>query len=159
MNFLMKPLPLLVSAIALSLSIIAVAPAVAQSPASRDLAQRGQTRRPNFLNLTAEQQTQIEQIRENERSQIAAILTEEQLTQLQQEMQNRQPGSPQESRGTGRSPFESLDLTDEQRSQIEAVIRTSREQMDAVLTSEQRQQLQQYREQHEQLNQSRIPHS
>lgn len=46
--------------------------------------------------------------------------------------------------------FNSLNLTAEQRDRIEAVKRSSREQMDAILTPEQRQQLQQHKQQHQQ---------
>lgn len=168
MNFLIKPLPMLTNAFgwtvplgtAIAVSLTLALPTLSQTtdaPSSAPMpAQPGPMRRLNFLNLTSEQQAQIEQIHQNQRSQIDAILTEEQRTQLQQDFQNRGPrpseenqGSPRrgEGRGMRRSPFESLNLTAEQRSQIEAVMRSSREQMDAVLTDEQRQQLQQHQQQ------------
>lgn len=170
MNSKVKPLPLLAGAIALSVSIASSLPASAQSTNPTAPPQRGQMHRPNFLNLTPEQQAKMEQIRQNERSQIDAILTADQKAQLQREWANRKPptgekpGTPPtgENRGTPptggnrrmpHSPFASLNLTTEQRSQIEAVRRSSREQMDAVLTPEQRQQIQQHQQQHQQRRQ------
>lgn len=160
MNF--KGLPFLAGAMALSMAV--ALPACSQATNSATPLQRNQMRPPNFLNLTAEQQTRMEQIHQNERSQIDAILTEEQKAQLQRDRQNHgtpptrpNPGTPPTGQDRGRpSPFASLNLTAEQRSRIEAVRRTAREQMDAILTPEQRQQLQQHQRQpNPQANQSR----
>ncbi len=170
MNSKVKPLPLLAGAITLSISIASVIPAFAQSTPPTAPPQRGQMHRSNFLNLTPEQQARMEQIRKDERSQIDAILTADQKAQLQSEWANRKPfmgekyrtpptgensGTPStgENRRMRPSPFASLNLTAEQRSKIEAVMRSSKEQMDAVLTEEQRQQLQQHQQQHQQRHQ------
>lgn len=166
MNFQVKVFSLLASAIALSASIASTVPAFAQSTNPPAPTQQEHMRRPNFLNLTSEQQAQMEQIRQDGRSQIDAILTEEQRAQLQRERDSRgprldsdqrmpRPGAGQRPRpgadpGMPHSPFASLNLTAEQQSQIDAVMRSSRERMDAVLTSEQRQQLQQHLQQHQQ---------
>lgn len=125
--------------------------------------QRGQMGRPNFLNLTSEQQARMEQIRQNERSQIEAILTAEQKAQLQTQRgtrkaptgENRRTPPTGENRGVPPAPFASLNLTTEQRSQIEAVRRSSREQMEAVLTPEQRQKVQEMQQQFQQRMQER----
>lgn len=158
-----KPLPLFAGVITLAVLFASTLPAFSQSTNPTPPTQRGQMRRPNFLNLTAEQQAQMEQIRQNTRSQIDAILTAEQKAQLQRERENRGIPPGGENRGTARpmprSPFDSLNLTAEQRSQIEAVMRSSREQMDAILTPEQRQQLQQHQQQHQQRRQTNLQSS
>jgi Spy/CpxP family protein refolding chaperone len=153
MNSKIKPLPLLAGAIALSLSIASALPAFSQSTNPTAPTQRNQMRRPNFLNLTAQQQAQMEQIRQNKRSQIDAILTAEQKAQLQRARENRGNSRAGERRGMPH-PLASLNLTAEQRSRIEAVMRSSREQMDAILTPEQRQQMQQHKQQHQQRRQA-----
>ncbi len=78
----------------------------------------------------------MQQIRQAEREQMNNILTAEQRATLQTARQNRQ---------NPRNVFESLNLTDEQKTRIEQVRRRSREQIDAILTPEQRQQMQQRR--------------
>ncbi|NJM99759.1 MAG: hypothetical protein HC800_23800 [Phormidesmis sp. RL_2_1] len=80
------------------------------------------------LNLTAEQSAQIEAIRANTRSQMGALLTDEQRATLDNSESPRQA-------------MRSLDLSDEQREQMRAIHAASREQIAAVLTEEQRQQL------------------
>jgi periplasmic protein CpxP/Spy len=161
MNSKLRLLPLMAGVIALSVSIGSATPAFSQATNPTPPSEAGRhMRRHNFLNLTAEQQAQMEQIHQNTRSQIDAILTEEQRAQLQSERENRTPRTGEFRRmppdGNGQMlppPFASLNLTEEQRSQIEAVMRSSREQMDAVLTEEQRQQLEQHRQEHQQRRQ------
>ncbi|MGB3293035.1 MAG: hypothetical protein WBB01_08620 [Phormidesmis sp.] len=80
------------------------------------------------LNLTEEQSAQIEAIRAEERSQMAALLTPEQRATL---------GDGE----LGRRAWKSLDLTDEQRTQMRALHEQVHTQINAVLTDEQRQQL------------------
>lgn len=150
MNFQTKLLPLLASAIALSLPVGVALPAFSQSANPAPPTERHHSMRHlNFLNLTSDQQTQMDQIREDTRSQIEAILTPDQRAQLQRERDNRDAPRPNADRGMHRL-FDTLNLTDDQRSQIETVIRSSKARMDAILTPEQRQQLQQHRQQHEQ---------
>jgi periplasmic protein CpxP/Spy len=155
---------LLASAIVLPLSLTMTLPAFAQTtdtPSAPTQADR-MPRHARLLNLTPEQQAQLEEIRQNARSQIDAILTSEQKAQLeaareerQQARQSGQPGErPEGRRGRGDRGFEALNLTADQRTQIEAVKNDTREQMDAILTPEQRQQLEQHRQQHEQRRQA-----
>lgn len=165
----LKVFPFFAGAMALSMAFALPACSQTTNPAAPP--QRNQMRPPNFLNLTADQQTRFEQIRQNERSQIGAILTADQKAQLQRDYpkgelrSNRQnrgtpprpdQGTPStgQDRGRPRLPFASLNLTAEQRSRIEAVQRTAREQMDAILTPEQRQQMQQHMQQHQQRRQN-----
>jgi periplasmic protein CpxP/Spy len=161
MNY-MKPLSLLAGAIALSVSCTAAIPAFAQSapkpspPTDQPTEQNRMPHHRNFLNLTSDQETQMQRIHENERSQIDNILTAEQKAQLETARENRGVPRRGEHRGMGRG-FDSLNLTDEQRSQIESVRSTAREQMDAILTSEQRQPMQQQMQQHQEQRQEHRP--
>ena len=141
--------------------IASAQPVFSQSTNPTVSPQRGQINRTNFLNLTPEQQTQINQIRQNERSQIDAILTAEQKAQLQRERENRKsqagenqtPATPRQNEEMRRTPFASLNLTDEQRTQIETVHRAAMQQMETVLTPEQRQKLQEFQQQRQQRRQ------
>ncbi len=92
--------------------------------------------------LTAEQKTQIQQIkqqnRQQTRQQIDNILTAEQKTQIQQiKQQNRQQT---------RQEIDKI-LTAEQKSQIQQIKQSSRDKINSVLTDTQRQQLQQIKSQ------------
>ena len=128
----LKLLLLLASTVSLTLSAGMMTAAKAQTNPPNAPPPRQQ----NWLNLTPEQQTKMQQIRQAEREQMNSILTPEQRTRLETARLNRQ---------NPRQVFESLNLTDEQKTRIEQVRRRSREQMDAILTPEQRQQMQQRR--------------
>ncbi|HTL88146.1 MAG TPA: hypothetical protein VL134_02010 [Leptolyngbya sp.] len=156
-----KVLSLLTSAIALSLSVASAIPAFAQSTPAPTPTQHKQHK--DFLNLTADQKAQMKQIRQTERTTIDNILTADQKAQLEAERQsykanhtqaNRNMSAPAERRAMHRDPFASLNLSAEQRSQIEAAHTTAKQQMDALLTPAQRQQIQQHMKQH-QANQNR----
>ncbi|MBW4622126.1 MAG: hypothetical protein KME17_22580 [Cyanosarcina radialis HA8281-LM2] len=146
-----KVLPLLATAIALSIG--SSLPAFAQSTAPTAPSPSYRKGRLDFLNLTPDQQTRIQQIRQNTRTQIENILTAEQKAQLQRERENR-GNSPAEGgrkkRGWG---FESLNLTAQQRAQIDAVKQSSKAQIEAVLTPQQRLQLEQRKQQRQQRQQ------
>lgn len=92
------------------------------------------------LNLTQEQQNQLKQIRENTRSQIEAVLTQEQLQKLQAA---KQAGG---RRGNRRDVWASLNLTQEQKNKIKEIRQSTKQQMQAVLTPEQQAKLQQMRQ-------------
>ncbi|MEM6255496.1 MAG: Spy/CpxP family protein refolding chaperone [Cyanobacteria bacterium P01_D01_bin.156] len=88
------------------------------------------------LNITPEQQSELDAIKENARTQIDAILTEEQLASLED--------------ATGRDrkrAMRQLDLNEEQRTQLQTVREDSRTAMNEVLTDEQQAQLQEFKEQ------------
>ncbi len=178
----MKPLSALLTVVGLTLSVATALPAFAQStsPSAAPSPTAPNQRRPmhNFLNLTPEQQAQLKQIRESTRSQIDAVLTPEQKAQLQQMHANRQmkPGRGNgQANGQGwgdrpnggkpglginhdadfqRGPFAALNLTADQRTRIQAIMQSSKQQMDAVLTPEQKAKLQQMRQQWQQRRQS-----
>ena len=151
----LKVLPLLTGAIALSLSLAslpggfaAAIPAFAQSTTPTTPRQNSQ--RQNFLNLTADQKAQMKQIRQTERTAIDNILTADQKAQLKAARGTR-PANPT---GEKRGGFAALNLTADQRTQIEAARRTARTQTDAILTPEQRQQMEQHMKQHQQRPQA-----
>ncbi|MEB3180449.1 MAG: P pilus assembly/Cpx signaling pathway, periplasmic inhibitor/zinc-resistance associated protein [Nostocaceae cyanobacterium] len=86
------------------------------------------------LNLTQAQKDQLKQIRENTRSQIDTVLTEEQRQKLQ---------AAKQAGGRRRGVWASLNLTQEQKDQIKAIRQSAKEQMKNVLTAEQQAQLEQ----------------
>lgn len=89
------------------------------------------------IQLTPEQQTQIEQIRGNLLKQVDQVLTKEQRTQIQTAIQS---GKSQ------REAFAAV-ITPKQRTQLQQIMLSSQQQMEAVLTSEQKAQLARLRQQ------------
>lgn len=172
MIFRTKPFSLFANSLLVLLALAATGPVLAQSPNSTTPQRREQTARPDFFNLTPTQQAQMAQIRQQERAAIENILTADQKAQLQSDRQQRQPRQRGQSSGTPGSqaprgqrppsgnpgssggPFAALNLSPDQRSQIAVVMQNSRQQMDALLTAEQRQQLQQHLQQHQQQRQA-----
>ena len=128
-----KFLPLLAGVAALTLI---AAPMVVNAQRSNLLAQ-GPHKVFSNLNLTSEQETQLEQIRNNTDSQIAGILNPEQQQLFK---------SIQTQREQLHEAMMALNLTAEQKEQMHSIKESAREQMDSVLTNEQRQQLHQERQ-------------
>ncbi|MBW4472364.1 MAG: hypothetical protein KME45_18620 [Stenomitos rutilans HA7619-LM2] len=142
---------LLPGALALALSFVApMLPVGAQSPSPS--AGQYQKRGVN-LNLTAEQKAQLKQIRESTRSQIDAVLTPEQKAQIAAAKQQRQAGQPGQRVKKARGVWASLNLSADQKAKIQAIRQDAKQQRDAVLTPEQRQQLEQARQQRQQRRQ------
>lgn len=128
-----KLLPLLAGALSLAVSISVIPAALAQSSVPQA---QGNRQEENRLNLTSEQQAQMEQIHQDARSQIADVLTPDQKARVQ------------EGRANGESPreiFESLDLSTDQRSQLQTIRQSARSRAAEVLTPEQRQEVRQNR--------------
>ncbi|MBD2256515.1 Spy/CpxP family protein refolding chaperone [Pseudanabaena sp. FACHB-2040] len=126
-----RRLPLLAGMLALALAATLAPAGLAQSGSLQECGDRqGQ----NHLNLTTEQQAQMDSIRQAERQQMDTILTTEQRERLETARTNRE---------NPRQVFESLGLTETQKTQMQAVRESAREQMNAILTQEQRQQLMQ----------------
>jgi len=150
-------------------SVMAIAPlaAIANPPGGIGGPRSGPLER---LNLTDAQRQQLQAIRENSRRQIEAVLTAEQRQQLatrraemerrREEFANLMPEQRQQlrrerreqrggpsgpGRGSRRNPFADLNLTDSQRQQIRTIMENARMQSEAVLTPEQRQQLENLR--------------
>lgn len=90
------------------------------------------------LDLTDQQQTELQRLRDRTRAQLEALLTTEQKAALQTSLDNGMP-LPEAVRD--------LNLDPEQRQAIRQVMRASRTDFQAVLTPEQRQELRQAREQ------------
>ncbi|NEP58840.1 MAG: hypothetical protein F6K31_17775 [Symploca sp. SIO2G7] len=112
------------------------APLVVNAQRSNLLAQRPQAVLSN-LDLTSEQQAQLEQIRNNADSQIASILNPAQQQQFQ---------SIQAQREQLKEAKEAMNLTSEQKEQMRSIKQSAKQQMAGVLTDEQRQQLRQERQ-------------
>lgn len=87
------------------------------------------------LNLTVEQKEQLQQIQENTTWQIKSILNPQQQEQFQSLRSDR-------DRSNLRASIQQLNLTNTQRSQIRAIVKSSRQEMSQVLTDEQKQVLQ-----------------
>lgn len=135
-----KNLSLIAGAIALSLTAVPFkVKAETTSTAPLQLAQRQPTK-PNQggIELTPQQQTQIEQIRGNVRKEIEQVLTKEQRTQIQTAMQSGK---------SGREAFAGLTFTPKQQSQLQQIMISSQQKMEAVLTSDQKAELARLRQQ------------
>jgi len=141
-RFSIKLLPLLAGVISLTLSAMSIAPAFAQSSApTAPTTERTHGHWKNKLNLTAEQEQKMKQIRQASREQIDSILTPDQKAQL------KAAKADQKNHHRG---FASLNLSADQRTRIQAVMSASKQQMDAILTPEQRQQMEQMHQQRQQ---------
>ncbi len=93
------------------------------------------------LDLTEEQQGQIQSIFEARRSEIEGILSQEQRDQFFETLQENR---------NFREAIAAADLTDAQRDDIRAVMMDSREDISAILTEEQRQELRDLMTEHRQ---------
>ncbi|MUL35439.1 Spy/CpxP family protein refolding chaperone [Gloeocapsopsis dulcis] len=135
---------------AVALSAVFAPLAINAQPAAPQVGQRagGRGMGKAGIELTAEQQAQMEQIRNETRTQIEGVLTPEQRQQWQAAMQNGQ---------RRRGAMAALNLSEAQRTQIRQIMQSSKERATAVLTPEQRQQIeqrmQQWRQQRQQRNQ------
>ncbi len=151
----LKPLSLLAGAIALTVTAIPFAVQaqmrsssplqVAQMP-GRGKGERGPWQR---LNLTEAQKAQMQTIKSNTRAQIEAILTPEQKATLaaakearQAQRQAGQPGQGQR----GPKGWANLNLTEQQKTQMRQIRESSKQQMLAILTPAQRQQVEEMQE-------------
>jgi periplasmic protein CpxP/Spy len=100
------------------------------------------------LNLTPEQKTRIKEIQRNTRTQIEAVFTPEQKAKLQAAMQARREQRAQGQRPQGRrqgKKFAELNLTPEQKTRMQQIRQSTQQQIEAVLTAEQRQKLQEFK--------------
>lgn len=138
----LKVLPLVLGAVSLTLVSAITLPLIAQT----NSVPARQERRQNWLNLTAQQQQELQRIRQAKREQMNNILTAEQRAQLEAVKQNQQ------GRQNRREVFAALNLTEDQKARLQEVRQSFKAQMDAVLTAEQRQLLQQKRQQKRQQN-------
>ena len=148
-----KLMPLLAGAIALSaVATPFIVKAQAETPNQSAPTQTTPQRqgRWNKLNLSDQQKEQMRQIHKDVRSQIEAVLTPQQLEQLKTARQNRQAGQAPQGR---RSVMASLNLSDEQKAKIKDIKQAQKRRFEAVLTANQKQQLEQMRQQRKQQRQ------
>ncbi len=135
---------------AVALSTVFAPLAINAQPAAPQVGQRAGAGRGMGkmagIELSAEQQAQMEQIRNETRAQIEAVLTPEQRQQWQAATQNGQ---------RRRGAMAALNLSEAQRTQIRQIVQSSKERVTAVLTPEQRQQIEQRRQQWRQQRQQR----
>ena len=133
---------LLPGAIALAFAAAPVLPGISAS-AGTTIAQ-AQTGKPK-LNLSADQKAKLKQIREATESKISAILTPEQRQQRdtlkQQHQAQRQSGQSRMGKKGGDRSMAALNLSADQKAQISEIRKQSKQEMDAVFTPEQLQQL------------------
>jgi Spy/CpxP family protein refolding chaperone len=145
----LKLMPMLVGAIALTLAATPLAVKAQANTSGQLLIAQGEKQGPwAALNLTQEQKDQMAQIRQETRSQIEAILTQEQRDKFKAAMESKQGR---------RAAIAAMNLSDAQKTQMRAIKESAKSKIDAILTQEQRQQLQQMRQsrqqQRQQLNQ------
>jgi len=145
----LKNLSLIAAAIALSLTAVPFAVNAQINPQTptqvKPVREKGLFQR---LGLSEQQKNQMQEIRRNSRTKMEAILTPEQLQQLQAAKQERQ-GQPRQQRGQGQRSkmgFASLNLTEEQKTKMREIRESEKNQIQAILTPEQQQQLKQFQE-------------
>ncbi|KYC43505.1 P pilus assembly/Cpx signaling pathway, periplasmic inhibitor/zinc-resistance associated protein [Scytonema hofmannii PCC 7110] len=140
----LKNLSLIAGAIALTLTATSLAVNAETTSSSPFLVAQEQPREMRGpwkkLGLTDAQKTQLKDIRRVTREEIDKILTEEQRAQLMTTMKN------QNGKRGWRGAMASLNLSNEQRTQIREVMRSQKAKMEAILTTEQKAQLDQYKQ-------------
>jgi len=112
---------------------------------------RGQRGAWKNLNLTQDQKDRMKQIRTDTRTKIEAVLTDEQRQKLQDAKANRgqrQHGQRQNGQRPQGGPFASLNLSDDQKAQIKQIMESSKQDIQAVLTPEQQQKIQDFKNAH-----------
>ncbi|MCC5615105.1 P pilus assembly/Cpx signaling pathway, periplasmic inhibitor/zinc-resistance associated protein [Nostoc sp. CHAB 5836] len=135
---------------ALALTLTATSFAVnaqTASPSPVLLAQTPQKERGPWkdLGLTDAQKNQIQAIRRDSRTKFEAVLTPEQKTKLEAIKQARQ-AQRQAGERLGKGGFADLNLTEAQKTQIRQIRESEKQQIQAVFTPEQRQKLDQFRQ-------------
>ncbi|WP_414575948.1 P pilus assembly/Cpx signaling pathway, periplasmic inhibitor/zinc-resistance associated protein [Anabaena sp. CCY 9402-a] len=149
----LKSLSLLAGAIALTLTATVAPFAVQAQTAFSSPFQVAQAAKKGgpwaSLGLSAEQEARIKQIQSNARAQMENVFTPEQKAKLQAARQERQANRAQ--RQAGERPeagqrrgkkMADLNLTDDQKARMRTIRENSKQQIQAVLTTEQRAKLQ-----------------
>ncbi|MBN3909566.1 MAG: P pilus assembly/Cpx signaling pathway, periplasmic inhibitor/zinc-resistance associated protein [Nostoc sp. NMS1] len=151
----LKALSLVAGAIALTLTATSFAvDAQTASPSPVLLAQTPQKERGPWKNLglTDTQKSQIQTIRRDSRAKFEAVLTPEQKAKLEAAKQARQAqgqtgqGERQAGQRQRKGNFADLNLTEAQKTQMRQIRESEKQQIQAILTPEQRQKLEQYRQ-------------
>ena len=151
----LKLLSLVAGAIALTLTATSFAVnAQTASPSPVLLAQTPQKERGPWkeLGLTDAQKTQIQAIKRDSRTKMEAVFTPEQKTKLEAAKQARQAqrqagqGQRQPGQRQGKRGYADLNLSEAQKTQIRQIRVSEKQEIQAVLTPEQRQKLEQFRQ-------------
>lgn len=153
-----KLMPMLAGVVALSAVIAPFTVNAQTNPSVQPLLAQAQQRQGKKarLNLTDAQKQQMRQIKEDTRTKMQAILTPEQQQRLEALKQERQGQNAQGQNRQGRRNWMAeLNLSEEQKGQIQELMQQQKARMDAVLTAEQRQEMQQMRQQWQQRRQQR----
>lgn len=162
----LKTLSLIAGAIALSLTATSFGVvAQAASPSPLLLAQTPQKTKGPWaeLGLTDAQKSQIQAIRQDSRAKLEAVLTSEQKAKLEAAKQARQAQRQAGQQGQrqagqrrgGWKNFADLNLTEAQKTQMRQIRESEKQQIQGVLTSEQRQKLEQIQQNFKQRRQQR----
>jgi Spy/CpxP family protein refolding chaperone len=151
----LKSLSLLASAIAITLSATVAPFAVQAQPAFSSPFQVAQAQKKapwDSLGLSEDQKARIKVIQNNARAQMEQVFTPEQKAKLEAARQERQARRGQRQPGERPEPGEyrqrrgkkmaDLNLTDDQKARMRAIRENTKQQIEAVLTPEQRAKLQ-----------------
>ncbi|MEJ1932746.1 P pilus assembly/Cpx signaling pathway, periplasmic inhibitor/zinc-resistance associated protein [Nostoc sp. NIES-2111] len=141
----LKPLSLLAGAIALTLTTTPFAVHAQTNSSAASVIAQGARKGPwESLGLSNEQKARIKQIMDNSRTQIEAVFTPEQKAKLEAARQARQAQRQQGQRPQAgrRGNVADLNLTQDQKNRIKSIRQSSKQQIEAVLTPEQRAKLQ-----------------
>lgn len=141
----LKPLSLLAGAIALTLTTTPFAVHAQTNSSAAPVIAQGARKGPwESLGLSNEQKSRIKQIMDNSRTQIEAVFTPEQKAKLEAARQARQAQRQQGQRPQAgrRGNVADLNLTQDQKNRIKSIRQSSKQQIEAVLTPEQRAKLQ-----------------
>ncbi|WP_375512891.1 Spy/CpxP family protein refolding chaperone [uncultured Nostoc sp.] len=151
----LKALSLVAGAIALTLTATSFAVnAQTASPSPVLLAQTPQKERGPWkeLGLTDSQKTQIQAIKRDSRTKMEAVFTPEQKAKLEAAKQARRAewqarkAQGQTGQRRGKGGYADLNLSEVQKTQIRQIRESEKQQIQAVLTPEQRQKLEQFRQ-------------
>ncbi|MBC6432652.1 P pilus assembly/Cpx signaling pathway, periplasmic inhibitor/zinc-resistance associated protein [Nostoc sp. HG1] len=151
----LKAFSLVAGAIALTLTATSFAVnAQTASPSPVLLAQTPQKEKGPWkeLGLTDAQKTQMQAIKRDSRTKMEAVFTPEQKAKLEAAKQARQAqrqagqGQRQPGERRGKGGYADLNLTEAQKTQIRQIRESEKQQIQALLTPEQRQKLEQFRQ-------------
>ncbi|MBU7583590.1 MAG: P pilus assembly/Cpx signaling pathway, periplasmic inhibitor/zinc-resistance associated protein [Nostoc sp. TH1S01] len=163
----LKSLSLIAGAIALTLtttSLAMKAQALSHSPllvaqAGEQGPRQGKKGPWAELGLSEAQKSQIEQIQRNTRTQIENVFTPEQKAKIKAAIEarraERQANPGQRLGRRGGKDFADLNLTEAQKAQIRQIRESSKQQIEAVLTPEQKTKLQQLHQNRQQRREQR----
>jgi periplasmic protein CpxP/Spy len=129
-------------------------PVMTQMVSAQAMGGGGMPRMAQGLNLTATQKAQMKVIQDRTRTQIEAVLTPAQKAQAAAAKKARAEGGARktgvrkegawkEGDRKGGGMYKSLNLTDAQKAQIKTIMAASRKEIEALLTPEQKAQMQQ----------------